>query len=107
LEFLAKSQRTAGTGGGMSEESTMYEELGYWSLMIARMRKMAIEMESGEQDEDYVTTAIRNLFIDIERNEPDERGIRDSYHVDFEDPDNRNRKLVFKFYCYIDDEIPF
>lgn len=88
----------------MSEETTMYEELAYWALMIKRLKKLAIEMQSNEQDAGYISDSIVGLFLDIAKLEPDENGINDRYFVDLEHPGNRGRKLVFEFYAYITDE---
>jgi len=81
----------------LSEEIQMYDELGYWKMLIDRIRLLAIEMQSNEQDWQYVTDGIYKLFADIESLDPASSDYRDFYILDFEHPNNPDYKLVFEF----------
>lgn len=72
----------------MSEETQMEENLTGWISLLRRMRKLALEMQSPEQDGDYVTNEIRKLYAETLALEPDEDGLCDSYRLTFADPNS-------------------
>ena len=88
----------------MSEASRMHEELEYWKMLIQQMQAMAIEMESHEQDKEYIDKSILDLFLRIGEYEPDEDGINDQYAIDFQHPHDPTRKLVFVFKAYLQED---
>lgn len=88
----------------MSEEVTMCEELTWWRMYIEKMQEAAIEMQSGEQDKDYVSDLVTELFDKVAKFKPDENGVNDSYLIDFEHPTNPRRKVVFEFAAYIEED---
>jgi len=88
----------------VSEEMTMYEELTYIGMLIDRLKKLAIEMQSGEQDSGYVSKSIAALFTEIGKHGQDDDGVNFHYYVDLEHPENPKSKLVFEFNAFISDE---
>jgi len=81
----------------MSEASTMYEEVNDWITLLKRFRRIASEMESHEQDPDYLTQQITEMFEWFEQQEPVDDELVTHYTLDFEHPDNPGYKLVFEF----------
>lgn len=88
----------------MSEETTMYEKLTYIGMLIDRLKKLAIEMQSGEQDIGYVSKSIADLFTEIGKQEQDDDGVNFHYYVDLEHPENPRSKLVFEFNAFVSEE---
>ena len=80
-----------------SQAPTMYEELQVWRIAIDRMMAMAIEMESSEQDNQYVDDSIRELWKWF----ADEM---EEYRIDFAHPDHPGKLLVFEFKCFAEDD---
>lgn len=97
----------------MSEEQTMYEELTYWEMLINRLRTMAVEMLSHEQDGGFVTEQITKLFEDFEELEPLASDYRDLYKIHFHHPTIPRYRLVIEFNARLewekntDPDIPF
>lgn len=83
----------------MSEETTMHEELTSWKRTIDDLLALAREMQTPDQDADFVTREIYRLFNKFEALEPDEDGIAARYHVDLEHPQNRKYRIVFE--CFV------
>jgi len=85
-----------------SEEKTMHEELTAWMNIIQSVLVLAREMQSHEQDVDFSTTFIGNLFTKFEVMQPDKDGVAARYGFDIEHPDNPDYKLAFEFKAYFE-----